>query len=65
MRRLSCSKTTMGLGTGPVRLAQAGGQMEIIPPAAPAVGINGDVIVSGNDFRNHVRLRAVAFGWRC
>jgi autotransporter-associated beta strand protein len=38
-----------GLGTGPVRLAQAGGQMEIIPSGSATVGINGDVIVE-DDF---------------
>jgi autotransporter-associated beta strand protein len=38
-----------GLGTGPVRLAQAGGQMEIIPAGSASVGINGDVIVA-DDF---------------
>jgi autotransporter-associated beta strand protein len=38
-----------GLGSGPVRLAQAGGQMEIIPAGSASVGINGNVIVD-DDF---------------
>jgi len=38
-----------GLGTGPVTLAEAGGQMEIIPTGSGTVGINGDVIVA-DDF---------------
>jgi autotransporter-associated beta strand protein len=34
-----------GLGTGPLRLAQAGGQMEVIPAGSASVGISGDVHV--------------------
>jgi len=37
------------LGTGPVTLAKAGGQMEIIPPGSASLGINGDVNVA-DDF---------------
>lgn len=38
-----------GLGTGPIILAQAGGQMEIVPAGSATVGIAGDVIVA-DDF---------------
>jgi autotransporter-associated beta strand protein len=38
-----------GLGNGPVTLAQAGGQMEIVPSGNVGVGINGDIIVQ-DDF---------------
>ncbi len=37
------------LGTGPVTLAKAGGQMEIVPAGGATTGINGDVIVN-DDF---------------
>lgn len=43
-----------GLGTGPVTLAKAGGQMEIVPSSDTSlVGINGDIIVA-DDFRIQV-----------
>lgn len=38
-----------GLGAGPLTLAMAGGQMEIVPAGSAATGINGDVHVA-DDF---------------
>jgi autotransporter-associated beta strand protein len=38
-----------GLGTGPVNLALAGGQMEIVPSGSASLGINGNVNVA-DDF---------------
>jgi autotransporter-associated beta strand protein len=38
-----------GLGTGPVTLAKAGGEMEITVAGSAGVGINGDIIVA-DDF---------------
>ena len=39
-----------GLGTGPVTLAMAGGQMETVPVGSATLGINGDVVVA-DDYR--------------
>lgn len=38
-----------GLGTGPVRLAKAGGYMEVVPAGSATAGFKGDVIVE-DDF---------------
>jgi fibronectin-binding autotransporter adhesin len=42
-----------GLGTGPVTLAKAGGQMEIVPAGSASLGLNGDVTVA-DDFRMQI-----------
>ncbi|HTV41911.1 MAG TPA: hypothetical protein VMF08_15115 [Candidatus Sulfotelmatobacter sp.] len=44
-------ETYAGLGTGPVVLGEAGGQMEIVPSGSASSGIVGDVIVA-DDFTN-------------